>query len=290
VNGGGPLAASLRALRHEPMLVDDVAVVPALAGAAGGLGLDVEELVRWTRAWLIVWQGALQARGAIGTLPPWTVAVSLADVPTLKGDPDQRRRTAALELLDRAGLIRLNGDRTAGTLAESAFAVHRAGLEVDWGALGRAVRHEPAPLLVARALSELIVPAGEPTPVALRDLAERSGYALKQVRVALRRLVEVGLVSVSESSGAATRYWFESGARVQAERPREAVPLPIAPAALATPSPAARAVEPRRAPRVAVRMTLNGVTFGIGAGLAPHVELGPDGIPHVTFDVPDVDE
>jgi hypothetical protein len=31
-------------------------------------------------------------------------------------------------------------------------------------------------------------------------------------------------------------------------------------------------------------MTLNGVTFSLAPGLTPHVELGPDGIPHISFD------
>jgi hypothetical protein len=33
-------------------------------------------------------------------------------------------------------------------------------------------------------------------------------------------------------------------------------------------------------------MTLNGVTVTLGAGLTPHVELGPDGIPQISFDPP----
>jgi hypothetical protein len=35
---------------------------------------------------------------------------------------------------------------------------------------------------------------------------------------------------------------------------------------------------------VALRLTLNGVTLTLGPGLSPHVELGPDGVPHLSLD------
>lgn len=303
MNGGGPLVAPLRALRHAPMLVDDVGVVPVLGRAAGDSALgpfaDVEELVRWTRAWLVVWQGALHSRGVIGSVPPWTASVPLDELPTLKGDPDRRRRSAALALLEHAGLLTAAEDGRSVRLAESVFVSHRAGLEIDWGTLTRTLRCEPAPLLTVRALAELIVPPEDPTPVTLRELAERTGYAPKQVRVALRRLADAGVVRVSEASGVATRYCFDSAARLAGQivtsdvrmttPDREAAPPASAP------TPAARAAAVPRmgplpspavapAPRVAVRMTLNGVTLTLGAGLTPHVELDPDGVPHISFD------
>jgi hypothetical protein len=292
VNGGGPLATPLRALRHAPVLVDDVAIVPRLHAAARSIdasasgALDVEELIRWTRAWLIVWQSVLHARGIIGSIPPWTAPVPIADVPSLKGDPDRRRRTAATALLEKAMLLHFSADRAAATLDESAFLPHRAGLELNWEAVCHAVRYEPAPVLIVRALAEVIVPPREPSPVTLRELADRTGYAQKQVRVGLRRLIEAHVLGVSESAGAAARYWFVD-ASAGSERP--AAPALSQPARLDPPL----TPDPRHAPapvpagrHVAVRMTLNGVTVSLGPGLQPHVELGPDGIPHVTFDGP----
>src|SRR5438067_6010643 len=153
MNGGGPLALPLRALRHEPVLVDDRSAAGRLASAAIGLPpadlpLDVPELVRWTRAWLVACQAVLHERGVIGSVPPWTVPVPSTDLPTLKGDPEGRRHAAALALAERAGLLSRALDGRAVTLAERLFVPHRAGLELAWTAICRAVRFEPAPLLV----------------------------------------------------------------------------------------------------------------------------------------------
>lgn len=296
MNGGGPLAAPLRALRHVPVVVDDVGLVPRLATAAAsapavdGLTLDVGELVRWTRAWMVACQGVLHERGVIGTLPPWTVPLPVADLPTLKGDPEHRRRDAALALLDRAGAVTRAVDGRAVTLAESAFVEHRAGLEVEWAAVSRAARFEPAALLVARALADLVVPPAEPAPVTLGELAQRTGYAPKQVRVALRRLTDAGVLRTSESAGMATQYCFGT---VAVPGPSSAIGQPVrqaVPAGPAVPEVSAPPVAPPALPgtgrAVALRLTLNGVTLSLGAGLAPHVELGPDGVPHVSFDPP----
>src|SRR5689334_2235017 len=105
MNGGGPLATPLRALRHAPALVDDAGVAPRLAAAASALpagdaAIDAPELVRWTRAWMVACQGLLHERGVIGTVPPWTVPLAIDDLPALKGDPDRRRRAAALTLAE----------------------------------------------------------------------------------------------------------------------------------------------------------------------------------------------
>jgi hypothetical protein len=289
VNGAGPLATSLRALRHAPVLVDDVGIAPRLAAVAGDMltadvPLDPAELVRWTRAWVVAWQGVLAARGVIGTLPPWTVPLAVADLPVLKGDPEGRRRTAALELLERSRVVALApGGRTL-SLDESAFVEHRSGIELQWDAICRAARFQPASLLVARALADLVGPPSDPAPVTLRELAERTGYAPKQVRVSLRRLVEARVLRTAESAGMATRYCFGTVATLE---PVDTSPAPsIARTVAASPEPMPQApASPSLAPRsVALRMTLNGVTITLGAGLSPHVELGPDGVPHVSFD------
>jgi hypothetical protein len=299
VNAGGPLPTPLRALRRPPVLVDDLGTLPRLISAARALPAgsalgDPEELVRWTRAWLIAWQGAYAARGLVGHADPWTVALPLTDLPSLKGDPDRRRQHAALALLTRADLLALTPDGAAATLGEAAFVAHRAGLELAWDAIGPAIRFEPAALLVVRALAELVVPPDVAQRVTLRELSARTGYVGKQVRIALRRLAEAGVVRVREAAGAPTQYHFADaftsrGDVARATPPRgpradQATPAlspapPIAPAAAATDLPLAER-------SVALRMTLNGVTLSIGPGMTPYVELGPDGVPHVRFDPP----
>jgi hypothetical protein len=295
VNGGPPLAAPLRALRFAPVLVDDVGPVQQLATAAALLApaelpLDAAELVRWTRAWLVAFQGVLHDAGAIGGAQPWTVPVSRDELPALKGDPEGRRRAAAVALLERTGLLRSDPASRSVALDARAFVPHRAGLEVAWGAVGRAVRWEPAPLLVARALADLVVPAEQPAPVTLRELMERTGYAAKQVRAALRRLADERVIVADEAPGAPSEYHFGPVALPRAAEATEpAAPSPT-PLALAAAEPRAVSPEPPLRPatdrRVALRMTLNGVTVSLGAGLSPHVELGPDGIPHLSFDPP----
>jgi hypothetical protein len=297
VNIGGPLATSLRAVRRAPVLVDDIGLAGRLTTVAAsllpiaGLAVDAEELARWTRAWLVTWQGVLHERGVIGDAAPESVAIALADVPSLKGDPAGQRRAAATLLLERAGVVRLSPDRRTATPTEAMFVPHRAGLELDWAAIGRAVRFEPAALLVVRALAELVVPPEEPSRVTLRELALRTGYAAKQVRVALRRLVGAGVLAESEAAGMPTQYRFQPGA-IHRGGTVGRLGAPVAPVGSVAPavdrgpvptSPAPAASAERT---VALRMTLNGVTVTLGAGLTPHVELGPDGIPQISFDPP----
>jgi hypothetical protein len=291
VNGGTPLVTSLRALRYAPVLVDDLAAAERLVPFAGELAtpdvpLSAPELVRWTRAWLVALQGVLHDRGAIGSAQPWTVTIPRAELPALKGDPDGRRRAAAVALLERCGLLRSGVDPALVMLAEPAFTPHRAGLELSWGAICRAVRWEPAPLLVVRGLAEQVSPPQQPVPVTLRDLIDRSGYAAKQVRSANARLVEARVVSVQESAGMPSEYCFGTVATSGDASERLGVRPTVSvaqPAALPPIEPPARAAAGRR---VALRMTLNGVTVTLGAGLSPHVELGPDGVPHLSFDPP----
>ena len=108
MNGGAPTtpASALRALRLDPVLVDDLALDARLGQDPGHPPVD-PEIVRWARAWLVVWQGVLHAAGVIGTAPPWSVAVPLADVPSLKGDPAGTRRAEAIALLERISGRRL---------------------------------------------------------------------------------------------------------------------------------------------------------------------------------------
>jgi hypothetical protein len=292
VNGGVPATppAGLRALRLDPVLVDDLALDARLAAAGSSADAAADpETVRWARAWLVVWQGVLHAAGVIGTIPPSAATTRLADVPGLKGDPAGVRRSQAIALLERLALLTPVDGGAAARLDDALFTPHRAGLEVDWGAAARACRHEPAPLLVLRALVEVVVPPDAPTPVSLRELAGRTGYAEKQVRVALRRLADAGVVAATETAGQATRYRLTSatlGRPVAAAAPAPPVAPPLSmvgpPASAPAPTPAA-AASASPAPAPAVRLTLNGVTLGIAAGLAADVTLDADGLPHVTL-------
>lgn len=316
--GAAPVAGGLRALRHPPALVDDAAAAAFLASvsptavriAGDASGTDTgdadAELVRWTRAWLLVWQGALHAAGVIGTVEPWTVPLRLADLPTLKGDPDRRRRAAAERLLARAGLLVVSGDGRDGRLVERAFTAHRAGLELDWPAVVERCRLEPAALLAVRALAEVPGVLEEPTPVSLRELAARSGYAEKQVRTALRRLGESGLVEVTEIRGQATRYQLSGLALGHVADPSPVptlAPLPIpgqgvtsrgvvarpegsppgTVRATAGGGPTVQAPVPAAGGTVALRLTFNGVTLSVAPGLSVHVGYDADGVPHLTI-------
>jgi hypothetical protein len=294
VNGGAPTPSAspaLRALRLDPVLVDDLALDARLAApAAGATGAraDVDpEIVRWARAWLVVWQGVLHAAGVIGAVPPSSVATRLADVPNLKGDPAGVRRAQAIALLEQLALLH-RVDGASARLDDALFTRHRAGLEVDWAAATDACRYEPAALLVLRALVEVVIPPDAPTPVSLRELAGRTGYAEKQVRVALRRLAESGVVAATETAGQATRYRLTPATlgRVEPALTPAAAPTPppaprrIAPAPASAPAPVPPPAAAASAP--ALRLTLNGVTLGIAAGLAADVTLDADGLPHVT--------
>lgn len=308
MNGGAPTTTPLRALRHAPVLVDDLGALPRLAAAAAIVATnaaDADELTRWTRAWLVAWQGVLHAANLIGTVDPWTVPVALGEVPTLKGDPQRRRRDAAVATLERAGLLKRSQDRATGRLAESLFTEHRAGLELDWAAAGRACRYEPAALLALRALSELVVPLDTPAPVSLRELADRTGYAQKQMRVALRRLVEAGVLGVSEAAGQAARYRVTDAMLGRGRHPMSAALGPravggaIRPSAIAGdsaplppfPSPAGAgggaphpgAPESPAPSATGLRVTLNGVTLKLAPGMTVDVSADADGVPHLTI-------
>ncbi len=218
MNAERPFPLSLRSVRERPVLVDDLGVLPQLAAVAapvplGASVMTVAELTRWTRAWLVACQGMLHTRGIIGALPPWTVPLPIAELPMLRGDPDRRRQTAAMACLERASIATLSKDGTQLTFAESAFTVHRAALDLDWSAIVQPLNGEPAPLLVVRALAEQIMPPDALTPVTLRELAARTGYTPKQVRIALRRLSGAGLLRANETAGAPVQFAFTAVAR-----------------------------------------------------------------------------
>ncbi len=311
MNGGAP-ALPLRAVRVSPVLVDDLAVVRALVGgrAAGGRAdgdtpADTPPpdaaVLRWTRAWLVAWQAALAARGVIGTADAWTVALPRSDWPTLRGDPDRRRQAAAVELLARTRLAEWDA-AGALRLVERAFVSHRAGLEVDWPAAYRACRAEPASLLTLRAVVDCLPALDDPGPITLRELAARTDYGEKQVRIALHRLVEARVLATREAAGQPTQYrltdlYLGRGtpppvgpALVPRRSPdppagapdRAAMAPAPAPAAVGTPD--ARSAESPVAPSRATpafRLSLNGATVALAAGLTASVELDPDGVPHL---------
>lgn len=308
MNGGAP-AGALRAVRLNPVLVDDRALVRELGRLhpVVGSGSDVDasdpEIVRWTRAWLVAWQGALCARSAIGRVDAWSVSIPRDEWPTLKGDPDHRRRDAAVALLVHAGLAsaarpehtrrgesQLAPDASVAigleaiTLTERAFIEHRAGLELDWSAAYRACRAEPAALLTLRAVVDCVQVLDDPTPITLRELAARTDYGEKQVRVALRRLVEAEILATRNAPGQPTRYRVTdrmlgrvNDSSVGSTRP---MALDTSPPAVRR-TPDAPSAAPRQSGAPAFRLTLNGATLTLPAGLTADVEVDADGVPHL---------
>jgi hypothetical protein len=286
VNGGAP-ATPLRAVRVTPVLVDDLAPTRAVGHPAP----PEPEALRWTRAWMVAWQAALHARGVIGATDAATVALPRADWPTLRGDPDRRRQAQAVHALVASGLAHLDANG-ALRLGDRAFVAHRAGLELDWPAALRACRAEPASLLTLRAVVDGLAALDDPGPITLRELAGRTGYGEKQVRIALHRLVEAGVLATREAPGQPTRYRVTDpllGRRTARPSPPAAqlvtrpgpdsAPPPAAPPAAAHPATTAR-------PAPAFRLTLNGATVALAAGLTAHVELDADGVPHLHVTAP----
>lgn len=324
MNGGAP-ATALRALRVAPVLVDDLAIEQQLSRARLASddrivsALPDSDTLRWTRAWLVSWQAELHSRAIIGQTYPWHVVVPRAEWPTLKGDPDQRRRDAALELLIRTELVAPQAigsdplrprahpafgyaDVQAVSLTERAFVEHRAGLELDWGTAFQACRAEPAALLTLRALVDCLPALDDPGPVTLRELAERTGYGEKQVRVALRRLVKADVLATHDAPGQPTRYRMtdrllgrragglsERGVRVlerSSSRDAAGMEAVARPTLQRTPTPAiptqdAPVSSAERSQTPAFRLTLNGATLSLPAGLTANVEFDIDGVPHL---------
>jgi DNA-binding transcriptional ArsR family regulator len=302
---------ALRALRHEPLLVDDRAVAARL----GRVGSELtDEVSRWARAWLVCWHAALVADERYGATEPWSIALPPATVAVPKGGGDAGRRALVLDALDRAGVLVRDGGSGSETVrvARDLFTEHRAAVAVDWATVVTACGAEPAALLVLRALAELVVPLDAFTAVPRRDLVARSGYRQKQVRVALRRLAAARLIDVAEDVGTTARYRLAARALGQhwlvertppasapsggAAPAAPAVPPPVTGGAAPTPAASARPLP--AAPSAGangVRVVVGGVSvsvaagaaFAVGAGLSASVELGPDGQPLLRITVPD---
>lgn len=308
MNGGAP-AVALRAVRLTPVLVDDRALgrelgrLRAVSDSMRDLELRDPEIVRWTRAWLVAWQGALHARSAIGRVHAWTVVIPRDEWPRLKGDPDHRRRDAAIALLIRTGLATAAYSDPLGrgpsscttdsgsrgrfdtiTLSERAFVEHRAGLEVDWAAACAACRSEPAALLILRAVVDCVPALDDPGPITLRELALRTDYGEKQVRSALRRLVEAEILTTRDAPGQPTRYRVTDRMLGRVGESSAVMPSPVA-LDVAAPSrrqtPDASAPLERQSSDPAFRLTLNGATLTLPAGLTAAVEFDADGVPHL---------
>lgn len=313
MNAGTP-AVALRALRLTPVLVDDHALVRELGrsdpvrGAGSDLDAPEAELVRWTRAWLVAWQAELYARSVIGRVHAWDVSIPRDEWPRLKGDPDHRRRDAAVALLVRTGLAgaappdhtrharaQLAPDASARVapdtlvLTERAFVEHRAGLEIDWSAAYRACRAEPATLLTLRAVVDCLPVLDDPGPVTLRELALRTDYGEKQLRLALRRLVEANVLATHDAPGQPTRYRVTDRLLGRTNEPPAGRPSPVVldnspPAIRRAPDTRAAAPPQPGAPASgapAFRLTLNGATLTLPPGLTADVEIDDDGVPHL---------
>jgi hypothetical protein len=297
---------ALRALRREPALIDDRLVAERLAERPE----LSPEAARWARAWLVCWQAALVADDRYGLDEPWEIPLALRRVVVPRGGGDAARRERVLEALASAGLVTVfpapsvghsaarTGARTA-RVGRDAFVDHPAAMGVDWPGVV-AVCAEPAPLLVLRALAELALPGdalGDAfTSVPRRDLMAATGYQHKQVRLAIRRLVALGLLDVEGDTGTTARYRLSPRAVGQ---PWRAAPVrPAAgPAAVAAPPASSGSAAPTETPpagaaatdREGLEVTLGGVAitvapgggFEIGPGMVGRVERGPDGRPRL---------
>lgn len=303
----------LRALRHDPLFVDDQAVAARLLVPASrprtasevpaGTARLTAELARWARAWLVCWHAALVRDQRYGLDEPWTIALSLDDVAPPRGIADPGRLGAVLDALHALGVLVAEpaGSDQAGARVRAArdvFAEHPAAVAVDWPTVVAACQREPAALLVVRTLAELIVPLDTFAAVPRRDLVERTGYQQKQVRVALRRLAAAGLLEAESDVGTTGRYRFAPRAlgrawpAVPATAPHAATPPPL-------PSPVAAVVVavPRSRDAAAVpgpagggmQVVVGGVTVAVAAGTAfaidpgfsARLEVGEDGGPRL---------
>lgn len=212
----------LRALRREPLLVEDTLAAARLAQSASRPGLgtgpaaDAADRLRWSRAWLVCAQAALVADERYGREDPWSVDLALANITSPRGGGDHHRQRQLLGELQAAGVLRVDGGAPFESpsvrisLARDMFTEHRAAVAIDWPLLVERSGAEPAQLLVARALADLVAPLDAFTAVPRRDLVARTGYQLKQVRTALRRLISSGLVEAEGDAGITARYRFSA--------------------------------------------------------------------------------
>lgn len=303
---------ALRAIRREPLLVDDRLLVTRLTVAAPGqLGAVMvsrhagksadrrlsPDLVRWARAWLVCWHAALVADPRYGRDEPWTIALPFDTVTWPHGLSDQKRRAGVLAALDRAGVLSYDGDAaqaTSARLDKECFIEHRAALALDWPAAVAACDREPATLLVLRALAEHVVPPDALAAVPRRDLVARTGYQQKQVRVALRRLAAASIIDTEGDVGETARYRFTARAigrewGVAGQFPETPAPAGARTASVAAVNTPAPMLDPG-----GIRVVVGGVTvtlqagadFSVGKGFSAAIELGGDGQPELRITPP----
>ena len=296
----------LRALRHEPLFIDDQLVAERLRAQ----GTLPPETARWARAWLVCWHAALVADARFGLDDPWAIALPLDGVVAPRGAGGADRLRVVRDALVASGvLVAAGGDgrQARWHIAPAVFTEHAAAVALDWPGAVTACGAEPAALLVLRALADLVVPLDAPAAVPRRDLVERTGYQQKQVRVAVRRLAAADLVAADGDVGTTARYRFTPRAlgRVWSEpAPRPApVAVPLAaphaaPNALPPTSPSPESPNATASTNAAgdgVQLVVGGATltiaagavFEIAAGIAARLELGPDGRPRLVIRAPD---
>lgn len=291
---------ALRAIRREPMLVDDRLVAERLHDEVSA------DVARWTRAWLVCWFAALVGDERFGRADPWEIPVRLDAVAVPKGGGDAARQRVALQALVDAGLVATQEERhgrrtlTVATLARELFTEHPAALAVDWPTVVARCGAEPAALLVMRALAELVVPLDGWSAVPRRDLMVRTGYQQKQVRVALRRLVAADLVVAEGDVGTTARYRITARAlgrpwpaeepasaeRASARAPERAPERTPIPAPVSAPAPAPGAAGVQLVIGGASVTIAAGATFELGAGLSARLEIGSDGAVRMVVEPP----
>jgi hypothetical protein len=111
------------------------------------------------------------------------------------------------------------------------------------------------------------------------------------VRTALHRLVAAGVLATRDAPGQPTRYRVTDallgrGVRVGPDTPGPQLVAPLLPSPAAAPATRTPSLPAVPGPAPAFRMTLNGATVAITAGVAVSVELDADGVPHLRLSVP----
>ena len=255
----------------------------AFCEGKSSLGTDRPETwVRWVRAWFVCVQAALVANDDFGKVLPWKLELSLGSVALPYHHGGRQHLYQAVPTLHKEGLIALDGlngadtadlsigPETRFTVSPDLFTADPAALEVDWPRIIQASGGEPAQLLVARALADMLRPLGEYSVIARSDFVQWTNYQTRQVRTALQRLSERGLVDIDGKSGATMRYRFSRTALSLASEASESPIARVDTSASQTQSVAS-------ANKDWVDIHLGNVAVSVESGLQVRVGRGPDG-------------
>ena len=222
----------IRPAEAVPYLVSDLAVVRALQTHFARRTLPAEK-VRAARLVALVASARAGGTELDRGLTPWTVEFPLDTAviaPALR--LQLRQAEEAIRCLCDAGVLAVV--RTAGTvryrIAEEVYERSNTGDSLDWPAVLARLEGEPAAMLVARALVDLLPAssAGWGT-VPLSVLGEHTGYGTITARKGKDVLVRAGLLEEEPQAGHTSRFRFSDFAHEVGSAP--AMQSPVAAAA-----------------------------------------------------------